>query len=133
MNAERSTGPRSGEGKRRSAHNALRHGLTVPLLCSAWGEYLPRLEALLRTEGFPERRAGSMAVALLNYERALSHQRDQFPLEPGGGDECALRQLDRHLRRAANQLFQQCRESAREGRGGLWEDIRILQNEPIAR
>jgi len=31
-NARRSTGPRSASGKERSARNALKHGLTVPVL-----------------------------------------------------------------------------------------------------
>ena len=44
QNARRSSGPRSGEGKRRSGQNAYRHGLSAGV--NAHGEYVKDIEAL---------------------------------------------------------------------------------------
>jgi hypothetical protein len=46
QNARRSSGPRSGEGKRRSSQNAYRHGLSAGV--NAHGEYVKDIEALAR-------------------------------------------------------------------------------------
>jgi hypothetical protein len=45
-NAQRSTGPRSGEGKSRSRANAIKHGLAVP--ASALPELAPEIARLAR-------------------------------------------------------------------------------------
>ena len=45
-NARKSTGPRSGAGKKRASRNAYRHGLTLSI--SSTAEYAKQLETLVR-------------------------------------------------------------------------------------
>lgn len=169
LNALRASGPKTEQGKRRSAINATRHGLTVPLSLSPWGGHMPELQALLQDDGFPAHQAQALAQCVLNYERNLQHQRNRYlaslghatpspnPVEAGCEEreladdftaimpargsglagvsrsamkslikhmtkvadqkqrsaEAELRNADRHLRHAANQLFKQCRSLGR--------------------
>ena len=45
-NARKSTGPRSGAGRKRASHNAYRHGLTLSITSSA--AYAKQLDTLVR-------------------------------------------------------------------------------------
>jgi hypothetical protein len=78
LNALRATGPRTQQGKRRSAVNATRHGLTVPVLSSWWGTRLPDLHALLCADGLDAHQAHGLAMCILDFERNLQHQRNRY-------------------------------------------------------
>jgi hypothetical protein len=78
LNALRATGPRTQQGKRRSAVNATRHGLTVPVLSSWWGTRLPDLHALLCADGLDAHQAHTLAMCILDYERNVQHQRNRY-------------------------------------------------------
>ena len=88
QNALRATGPRTLLGKRRAAVNATRHGLTAPVLSSAWGTRLPQLHALLCADGLDPHQAHTLAVCILDYERNVQHQRNRYLYSmglPGSG------------------------------------------------
>lgn len=52
LNALRASGPKTEEGKRRSAVNAHKHGLTQPVQVSEFGRHLEAVEALLLGDGY---------------------------------------------------------------------------------
>lgn len=77
-NAQRSTGPKSGSGRRRSAVNAVKHGLTSPIASTTWGQKVPELELLLRSEGFGVAESRELARRLVEFERNVDYQRQRF-------------------------------------------------------
>lgn len=85
-NALHSTGPCSEAGRCRSAVNALRHGLTLPVESTPWGSKLPELAALLLSEGLDSVASYELARRLVDYERNIAYQRQRF-LAGGLGPE----------------------------------------------
>lgn len=77
-NAQRSTGPKSGSGRERSAVNAVKHGLTSSIESTAWGQKVPELELLLRSEGLGVAETCELARRLIEFERNADYQRQRF-------------------------------------------------------
>ena len=87
-NARSSTGPRTAAGKRRSAQNARRHGLSVPVFADP--NLVPMVENLARkildgrTDSVLVARAREIAAAQVDLGRvARSRQALLFPESPG--------------------------------------------------
>jgi hypothetical protein len=104
-NAKANTGPRSDAGKARSANNARRHGLAVPISSdvqlSAEAEHLANLIA---GEGAtPEllARARQIADAQIELRRVRQARYQAFDSGPVDSDRAELlRRMDRYERRA---------------------------------
>jgi hypothetical protein len=78
QNALRSTGPRSISGKRRSARNSVRHGLSITGLAPFEEPKVEAIVDLLQGENFAKSEAKKIAQAILVYERNEAHQQDLF-------------------------------------------------------
>ena len=78
QNALRSTGPRSVSGKRRSARNSIRHGLSILGLAPFEEPKVEAIADLLRVEHLGGSEARAMAQAILVYERNEAHQQEVF-------------------------------------------------------
>lgn len=74
-NAQRSTGPRSEQGKRASSLNSLRHGLNLPLDAVFPKPVTRELAALVAQDGIDADTAAQIADRILDYERNQAHQR----------------------------------------------------------
>lgn len=77
LNAQRSTGPKTAQGRQRVSQNAVRHGLSAPLetdpvLLEALVMRLQAGEGLFRVE------AESLALRIIAFERTQAHQRTQW-------------------------------------------------------
>ena len=107
-NAQRSSGPRTDQGKRRSSVNAMQHGLNIPVESSAWAPLLPSLETLLESEGMEPSQARNLALCILNYERNLHYQRERY-LGSERHTQHKPTHAARYLKHAANQLIKQCK------------------------
>ncbi|MDB2487148.1 hypothetical protein N9X33_00945 [Alphaproteobacteria bacterium] len=69
QNALKSTGPRTGAGKRRASENALRHGLSQPIGVKQVCDALDRLQNVLIKAGYQPTHAFRVALCLLDYDR----------------------------------------------------------------
>ena len=69
QNALKSTGPRTGLGKRSASKNALRHGLSQPIDVKQVGDTLDRLQNVLIKAGYQPTHALRVALCLLDYDR----------------------------------------------------------------
>lgn len=69
LNSQRSTGPKSTQGKRKVSGNALRHGLSTPLDPSIVANHWPELVSVIKCEGFEAHTAQMLATKILEYER----------------------------------------------------------------
>jgi hypothetical protein len=85
LNARLASGPKTQEGRRRSAVNARKHGLTQPVAVTEFGMHLPAIEALLLRDGCDPSQARELALCILDYERNVQHLQAQFEWsEPQG-------------------------------------------------
>ena len=73
-NAQRSTGPRTGNGRRRVAMNAVTHGLSIPLQADENRELVERLSDLVIPECGSVADAEFLALMICEYERTVAHQ-----------------------------------------------------------
>ena len=78
VNAVRSTGPKSHQGKIRASLNATKHALTKPVDVSPWGKHLDSISNLLVAEGLDQGEAQDVAKKILDYERNAEYQRKRF-------------------------------------------------------
>ena len=70
LNAQRSTGPTSTEGKLASSQNSRKHGLNIQVDFESSDVYVS-LKLLLSEEGFSSFMAADIATSLLNYRRVM--------------------------------------------------------------
>lgn len=78
LNAQRSTGPRTLRGKRASASNALKHGLSVAIRPELMGPARAKIAGLLAQDNLDASVVLDLADKIFEYERNLAHQKDYF-------------------------------------------------------
>jgi hypothetical protein len=69
VNALRSTGPRSDEGKRRAGLNATKHRLSLPVDERAFGKEIEAVSRLVRDECSSDDQAVELAKRIIDFER----------------------------------------------------------------
>jgi hypothetical protein len=77
-NALKSTGPKSSEGRRRSASNSLAHSLSVPIKFDFHDPLVALIIQLVAQEGLDIHIAQDLAVKIVEYERNLAYQAELF-------------------------------------------------------
>lgn len=77
-NALKSTGPKSSEGRRRSASNSLAHSLSVPIKFDFHDPLVASIIQLVAQEGLDIHIAQDLAVKIVEYERNLAYQAELF-------------------------------------------------------
>ncbi len=68
-NALKSSGPKSGEGKRRSSANATKHALSLPVNEHFFAKEIRVIAALVRTDCDSDSQAMELAKRIIDYER----------------------------------------------------------------
>lgn len=71
-NARRSTGPRTAAGKQRSAQNAVRHRLSVPLPDDLLDPLRQQVAGLLLASSIPPENADALAETIIGHERVMA-------------------------------------------------------------
>lgn len=97
-NALRSTGPKSDSGKKRSAANALSHGLSAPIERQSTEPLLIAILNCIDQEVQESHIAREIARRIFDYERNLAYQREIFVrqfnlLSTNAGKETGVRAL----------------------------------------
>ena len=77
LNAQRSTGPTSAEGKWASSQNSRKHGMNIQVDFESSDVYVS-LKLLLSEEGFSSFMAADIATNLLNYRRVMDAYYDAY-------------------------------------------------------
>lgn len=77
-NALKSTGPKTAQGKKTSARNALRHGLSAPLPPHLIDPLQRELTQLIERDGIERDTARDLAQKIIDYERNLAFLRHAF-------------------------------------------------------
>ena len=77
-NALRSTGPKSAEGRKRSSHNSLDHGLSVPVAFDFHDPLVATIIQLVAQEGLDHHTAQDLTLKIVEYERNLVYQSELF-------------------------------------------------------
>lgn len=151
-NAQSSTGPKSGAGRRRAAVNALKHGLSAPVDSTPWGSKVADLEVVLKSEGLGPTETRELARRLVDFERNIDYQRQRFlrelsgearqPIMPEGAQkdfevagqiaylrgskQTHLLDMDRPLAREMQKFFEQT--ASRQVREANRDAVRELKN-----
>jgi paraquat-inducible protein B len=118
-NATRSTGPRTAVGKSKSSRNALRHGLSLPLIMDAAIKAdLEELARLLANED-TNSMAAALHAAAAHLQRVQKIRRDMLTkmdlATATPKDLQRLLAIDRHETRARTRRHRACSKIAVEG------------------
>ncbi len=69
LNALKSSGPKSGEGKRSSSANAIKHALSLPVNEYVFAKEISSIAALIRADCDNDSQAMELAKRIIDYER----------------------------------------------------------------
>jgi hypothetical protein len=81
LNALKSTGPKTAQGRKISAQNSTRHGLSVPLPPHIIDPLQQELTLLIQLDGIATDTARDIAQKIIDYERNLAFLREIFEYE----------------------------------------------------
>ena len=78
LNALHSTGPKSQQGKARSAMNSKKHGLSTPLNLSPDDPKTSAIMTILQAEGYDETQSYEITICILEYDRVMKAIRNDY-------------------------------------------------------